>query len=287
MRFTRGSAFIGGVVCALVVGGGTAVATNGTSLLIGHGNVGTAATGLANSKGTPLSLAARKGWPPLRVNNTVKVKNLDSDLLDGKSSSYFLPAAGTAADSSRLDGRPGSAYLASTGTAADSTKLGGQPAADYVATVYAAQTFSYVSGSTSPSLSLQSRFDTLSVPAGTYLVALVADLANTANAIGEFGCHVQLTDAGGVGDGEYGNVGVSPSGAGVTFASTAVSQVLTLTSAGSIYAYCYANAGDTAHTSYVYNSTLSATRLQSYVGPAEPMARQNRAAGQPKAIVNR
>lgn len=90
MHFSKSGAFVGGVVFAVAVGGGTAVATNGASLLIGTGNVGTAATGLANSKGTPLSLAAKPGTPPLKVNSTVKVKGLNSDLLDGLDSTAYL-----------------------------------------------------------------------------------------------------------------------------------------------------------------------------------------------------
>src|SRR4051794_26692577 len=100
MRFSKSSAFVGGAVFALIVGGGTAVAAGG-SVLLGKGNATTTTTGIANSKGTPLSLAAKAGTPPLKVNNTVKVKNLDSDLLDGKDSTAFLPKAATAANSNR------------------------------------------------------------------------------------------------------------------------------------------------------------------------------------------
>jgi hypothetical protein len=35
--------FVGGVVFTVVIGGGTAVATVGTMVLLGHGNVGKAA----------------------------------------------------------------------------------------------------------------------------------------------------------------------------------------------------------------------------------------------------
>lgn len=300
MRFSRGGAFASGVVFAVVIGGGTAVATNGGSLLIGKGNSATATTGLANSKGTPLSLSAKKGTPPLKVSNTVKVKNLDSDLLDGKDSKAFLgktsqaadsaklggqPASnylsttGTAADSAKLGGTPASGYLTTSGTAANSAKLGGLPASSYVGTVYAAQTFYYTSPL--PSVYSSTQFDNISLPAGSYLVALVADLANTDNVNGEFGCHVQAAVGTTFIEGEYGNASINPS-ASVTFAATAVNQVITLPAAGSVYAYCYANAGNPSHNAYVYNSTLTATRIQSLNGSVPLVLQHSKpTAGQP------
>jgi hypothetical protein len=238
---------------------------------------------LANGKGTPLSLAAKKGTPPLKVNNTVKVKNLNSDLLDGKDSTSFLGKSGRAADSAKLGGQPASGYVSSTGTAADSAKLGGQPAADYVGTVYAAQTSATGTNASAPLLSGAPSFDVLTVPAGTYLVALTADLANNDAVKGEFACQVMAHDTGGNISGQYGNVGISPGP--YTYGATQVSQVLTLQTPGTIYAYCAANSGDTSHTAYVYNSTLSATRIQNYVGTVHSLARSGQTpAQQPKAV---
>ncbi|MDX6201739.1 MAG: hypothetical protein QOJ83_1239, partial [Frankiales bacterium] len=70
-----------------------------------------------------------------------------------------------------------------------------------------------------------------------------------------------------------------------TYAGTQVSEVLTLNTPGTIYAFCYANSGDTNHTAYVYNSTLSATRIQNYVGTVHSLARSGQTpAQQPKAV---
>lgn len=258
MRISRTGAFVGGIACAVVIGSGTAVATNGASLLIGKGNTGSATTGLSNSTGTPLSLAAKKGTPPLKVNNTVKVKNLDSDLLDGKDSG---------------------AFLAKTGKAADAAKLNGKPASTYLPTVYAAQTF-YDSPTTK--VSTHDVFDTITVPAGTYLVELAADLANVDATNGEFGCHVAAHDAGGTLEGEYGNVSLNPGPS--TFGTTSVNQMMTLTTAGTINAYCYVNAGDAGQDAFVYNSTLTATVIGHYVGAVHGLSTPKHAKGtQPKA----
>jgi hypothetical protein len=83
-----------GAVCALAIGGGTAYAANGWSLLIGRGNTATGVTTLANSTGSALSLSPPSGQPPLRVNNTTKIGNLNSDLFDNLDSAAFALKAG-------------------------------------------------------------------------------------------------------------------------------------------------------------------------------------------------
>jgi hypothetical protein len=72
-----------GAAATLLMGGSVAYAANGGSLLIGRSNAATALTSLSNSSGTPLSLSAKAGRAPLRVNNATKVTNLNADLLDG------------------------------------------------------------------------------------------------------------------------------------------------------------------------------------------------------------
>src|SRR5262245_27592574 len=47
---------------------------------------------------TPLSLLAAPGHAPFKVNTQAKVKDLNADQLDGRSSEYFLPKTGKAAD---------------------------------------------------------------------------------------------------------------------------------------------------------------------------------------------
>ena len=48
---------------------------------------------LRNTAGTPLALTAKAGTPPLKVNSSVKVGNLNSDRLDGLDSRAFALAS--------------------------------------------------------------------------------------------------------------------------------------------------------------------------------------------------
>ena len=94
MRFHNPMLFGLGVTSALVLAGGTAYATNGGSLLLGRSNAATATTALDNSAGTPLALSAAPGLPPLRVNSSAKVANLNADRLDGLDATAFASTAG-------------------------------------------------------------------------------------------------------------------------------------------------------------------------------------------------
>jgi hypothetical protein len=94
MRFRSPVFFALGFVSALMLGGGVAYAANGGAVLMGKSNVETSTSGLTNSTGTPLSLAAPAGMAPLRVNNTTKVKYLNVDLLDGVDSAAFALTSG-------------------------------------------------------------------------------------------------------------------------------------------------------------------------------------------------
>jgi hypothetical protein len=66
-----------------------------------------------NAAATALDLRVATGKPPLKVNSTTKVANLNADQLDDKDSSAFLPANGKAADADKLDGNDSSAFLKS------------------------------------------------------------------------------------------------------------------------------------------------------------------------------
>jgi hypothetical protein len=93
----HGSAmFVAGVVSALVISGGGAVAyaANGGTLILGKANTATKTTTLS-SAGTPLRLASGRA-APLAVNNTRKVVNLNADRLDGLSAESFLPTSAAA-----------------------------------------------------------------------------------------------------------------------------------------------------------------------------------------------
>jgi hypothetical protein len=72
-----------GVLCVIVSGIGIAAASNGGSLVIGHANSATSTTTLSNSHGTPLSLKAKHGKPPLTVNSNALIKNLNAAQVGG------------------------------------------------------------------------------------------------------------------------------------------------------------------------------------------------------------
>ncbi len=90
---------------------GTAYAATGGDFLLGKANKASAVTSLSNKKGTALSLSSSSSAPPLTVGNSVQVPNLNASELDGKTSSAFLPASGTAANSNELGGTPASGYM--------------------------------------------------------------------------------------------------------------------------------------------------------------------------------
>jgi hypothetical protein len=70
-------------------------AATGDSMIVGKANKASKATVLKRTTGgAVLSLKAKKNSPPLSVNSTTRVKNLNADLLDGYSSDE-LPASAT------------------------------------------------------------------------------------------------------------------------------------------------------------------------------------------------
>jgi hypothetical protein len=60
---------------------------------------------------TALDLQVEPGKPPMKVNSSAKVTNLNADLLDGKDSSAFLGRTEKAADADRLDGKDSTQFL--------------------------------------------------------------------------------------------------------------------------------------------------------------------------------
>ena len=78
-----------GTAIVLVGGTGVAGAATGGTFVLGQSNTATTRTSLANPNGTPLSLTAKAGAPPLGVSNSVKVPRLNSDLLDGVDSTQL------------------------------------------------------------------------------------------------------------------------------------------------------------------------------------------------------
>lgn len=68
---------------------GTAVAASGGHLVLGRNNTASATTTLTDTSGTPLKIVGSTSAPPLSVNSPRKVKQLNSDLLDGLDSTAF------------------------------------------------------------------------------------------------------------------------------------------------------------------------------------------------------
>lgn len=82
-----------------VLGFGVAIAPNTSALsavryvVLGGANSTTAATTITNTGGTPLSLKAKSGTPPLAVNTTKVVPRLNADYVDGYHASSFAKVA--------------------------------------------------------------------------------------------------------------------------------------------------------------------------------------------------
>src|SRR5581483_8162106 len=108
--------------------GGTTWAATGGSFVLGKPNTADATTSLTapvaggralqltntdttQVGSTALGLSVGSGHPPLSVNSSVKVTNLNADLLDGINSAGFLRSTGKAADSNLLDGVDSTSFL--------------------------------------------------------------------------------------------------------------------------------------------------------------------------------
>ena len=107
------------VVLAAVLGVATAaLAATGANFILGKSNVATTVSKLtANIAGpalslintstasgaTALNLKVASGDPPLKVNSTTQVPNLNASKLDGKDASAFYAAGSKVADSSHAD----------------------------------------------------------------------------------------------------------------------------------------------------------------------------------------
>jgi hypothetical protein len=78
---------------ALVVAmSGTAVAATGGPFILGATNKARQPSVLVNPAGHPLTLKAKDGYPPLKVNQTRQVPRLNADLVDGLHARQFLRA---------------------------------------------------------------------------------------------------------------------------------------------------------------------------------------------------
>lgn len=122
----RATVFLVGlaVILALVLGvASMALGANGQSFLLGKGNVATKVSTLVNrGVGPALDLRVEPGQPPMKVNSSAKVANLNADQLDGKSEAGFYAAGSKVSDSSHAD---------HADTADNAAKLGNVAAGDY------------------------------------------------------------------------------------------------------------------------------------------------------------
>lgn len=106
------------VMVAIVLGTATTAmaAVPGDPFKLGRNNTVNALTTLIRQgPGPALSLKVNAGQPPLAVNSTGKVTNLNVDQFDDKDSTAFLGKTEKAADSDQLDGADSTAFV-STGT---------------------------------------------------------------------------------------------------------------------------------------------------------------------------
>jgi hypothetical protein len=80
-----------GLAVLVLAANNVAYATTGRSIIAGIGNSSSATTGVTmTSSGAALKLTTKKGSPPLAVNSTTKVKNLNADSVDGLDSTRLL-----------------------------------------------------------------------------------------------------------------------------------------------------------------------------------------------------
>jgi hypothetical protein len=102
-----GASGVYGENTGLGTGGGYGVAgrSNGTN---GVGLYGEA-TGF---NGTALVLHTNGAMPPMSVDSTTQVNNLNADMVDGHHATDFLPAGGKAVDADKLDGKDSTQFLA-------------------------------------------------------------------------------------------------------------------------------------------------------------------------------
>ena len=68
-------------------------------------------TALELRVGDPAAVPATKTVAPMKVDSQARVTNLNSDELDGKSASEFLPVGGKAADADKLDGLDSTQFM--------------------------------------------------------------------------------------------------------------------------------------------------------------------------------
>jgi hypothetical protein len=214
---------------SLAVGGiGIATAANGGSLLLGHHNKATSTTTLTDKKGTPLSLIGKKSKPPLKVNSSKLVKNLNAAKLGG-----LTPDQLSTGSSATFK------FDLATALAGGNTRVIELPLA---VTNGSKTTFHPVQvARTAP------------LPAGTYMTTAVAILQGDAGAL----CYLST---GGTFPGKYA-VGVTDLSGGV--AQEAVeTDAVTIAAQQHITEYCFnADANSSDDPAFVASSVITSVRV--------------------------
>jgi hypothetical protein len=114
------------VILALVFGvASRALGADGDFFKVGKSNLAASVSKLVKSGAGPALRLEVDSGPPLSVNSSAKVTNLNADKVDGKNAADFLPASGKAVDSDNLDGLDSSQFLGANQKAVDSDKLDG------------------------------------------------------------------------------------------------------------------------------------------------------------------
>jgi hypothetical protein len=101
---------IAAAIIGLIAVPTVATAANGGSWLLGRSNSETATTTVTNTAGVPLSLVAKTGYAPLKVNSSTVVTNLNADKLDGLTGTSFLRSTSKAVDADKVDGLDSTAF---------------------------------------------------------------------------------------------------------------------------------------------------------------------------------
>lgn len=107
----------GGTGAGSVFNLGRTNSVNKTSTLTGSASTRMLQVTNSSSTGAALQLTTRTSAPPMRVNSSVKVTNLNADKLDGLTSSDFM-AAGANPNAATLDGIDSTGFMPSSGSIA-------------------------------------------------------------------------------------------------------------------------------------------------------------------------
>ncbi len=121
------------VILALVFGvASRALGADGDFFKVGKSNLAASVSKLVKSGAGPALRLEVDSGPPLSVNSSAKVTNLNADKVDGKNAADFLPASGKAVDSDKLDGLDSSQFLGANQKAVDSDKLDGLDSSQFL-----------------------------------------------------------------------------------------------------------------------------------------------------------